>query len=109
MEVSKHFLGPQVDATFPRIAMGQFDDGNTLRPEEQKQGNDPEPDGDATVGGDGGEDIEIEDGDDKEENEVAAAENALQMRLRRSRSSRRRGSVHRDLIRAHAETPDAKG
>ena len=45
------------------------------------QGDDPEPDGDAAVGGDGGNDVEIEDSNYEEENEVAASEGADQVRL----------------------------
>ena len=36
MEIAKHFFGPQVDATFSGIAMGEFDHGDALRPEEQQ-------------------------------------------------------------------------
>jgi hypothetical protein len=33
-----------------------------LRPEEEDEGDDPEPDGYAAVGGDGGDYIQVEDG-----------------------------------------------
>jgi hypothetical protein len=47
-----------------------------LRPKKKNQGDDPEPDGDATVGGDGGDYVQIEDCDDKEQDEIAAPEGA---------------------------------
>ena len=63
--------------------MGEFDDGNALRPEEKKKRDDPEPDGDAAVGGDGGDYIQVEDGDHEEKDEIAASEGADQMGLSR--------------------------
>jgi hypothetical protein len=45
-----------------------------LRPEKKDERDDPEPDGGTTIGGDRWDDVEIENGDDKEENEVAASE-----------------------------------
>ena len=80
MEVAEDFLGPKVDAAFAGIAMGEFDDGDSLRPEEKDERDDPQPDGDAAVRGDGGNDVEIEYGDDEKKNEVETAENAAQMR-----------------------------
>jgi len=56
--------------------VGEFDDGDALGPEEEDEGDDPEPDGDAAVGGDGGDDVEVEDGYDEKEDEVAASEGA---------------------------------
>ena len=50
VEVAEDFLGPEVDAAFAGIAVGEFDDRDALGPEKKKQRNDPEPDGDATVG-----------------------------------------------------------
>src|SRR5579859_6454493 len=73
VEVAEDFLGPKIDAAFAGIAVGEFDNGDALRPEEEEQGDDPEPDGDAAVRGDAGDYIEIEDGDDEEKDEVAAA------------------------------------
>ena len=81
VEVSENLLGPEIDSTFARVAMSEFDDGDALRPEEKKKGNDPEPDGDAAVGGDGGDHVEVEDGDYKEEDEIAASEGADQVSL----------------------------
>ena len=81
VEVAEDFFGPEIDAAFAGIAMREFDDRDALRPEEEKKRDDPEPDGDAAVGGDGGNDVEIEDGDDEEQNEIAAAEGADQVRL----------------------------
>ena len=79
VEVAEDFLGPEIDAAFAGIAMGEFDDGDALRPEEEEQGDDPEPDGDAAVGGDGGHDVEVEDGDDEKQHQVASSEDALEV------------------------------
>ena len=62
VEVAEDFLGPQIDAAFSGIAMGQFDDGDALRPEEQEQRNDPQPDRDAAVGRNRRNHVQIEDG-----------------------------------------------
>ena len=83
VEVAEDFFGPEIDSAFAGIAMGEFDDGDALRPEEKKKGDDPEPDGDAAVGGDGGDDVEVENGDDEEEDEIAASEGADQVGLSR--------------------------
>ena len=81
VEVAEDFFGPEIDSTFAGIAVGKLDDGNALRPEEKKKGDDPEPDGDAAIGGDGGDDVEVEDGDYEKEDEIAASEGADQVRL----------------------------
>ena len=49
------------------------------RMEKKKKRNDPEPDGDATIRSDGRNNVEVEDGNDEEQNEVPAAEDALEM------------------------------
>jgi hypothetical protein len=61
--------------------MGEFDNGDALRPEKKNEGDDPQPDGDAAIGRDGWDDVEIENGHDEEKNEVAAPEGADQVRL----------------------------
>ena len=61
--------------------MGQLDHRDALRPEEQHQGDEPEPDGDATVSGDAGDYVEIEDGDYEQQHQVPAAEDALEVGL----------------------------
>src|SRR5579871_192089 len=81
VEIAENLLGPQIDATFARVAVSEFDDGDTLRPEEQKQGDDPEPNRNATVGGDRGNDVEIENGNHEEEHEIAASEGTDQVGL----------------------------
>ena len=63
----RYFFGPEVDSAFAGIAMREFDDGDALRPEEKKERDDPEPDCDAAVGRDGGDDVQVEDGDYEEE------------------------------------------
>jgi hypothetical protein len=42
-----------IDTTFARVAVRQFDHGNPLRPEEKEQRDDPQPNGDPTIGGNG--------------------------------------------------------
>src|SRR5947209_3676894 len=81
MEVSENFFGPQVDAAFSRIAMCQLDDRDSLRPEKQQQGNDPEPDRDAAVGRDGGHDVQIEDRDYEQQHQIPTPQNTFEMRL----------------------------
>jgi len=66
VEVAEDFFGPKVDTAFAGIAVREFDDGNALRPEEKDERDDPEPDGDAAVGGDRGNHVEIEDGYNEE-------------------------------------------
>ena len=61
--------------------MGEFDDRDALRPEEKDEGDDPEPDGDAAVGRDRGDYVQVEDGDDEEKDEIAATESADQVGL----------------------------
>jgi hypothetical protein len=60
--------------------VGQFDDGNALGPEKQDKRNKPEPDGDSAVGGDGWDDIQVENGDNEKQNEVHASQDAAQIR-----------------------------
>jgi len=62
--------------------VSEFDDGDALRPKEKQERDDPEPDGYATVGGDGGDDVEVEDGDYEKEHKISASEGADQVRLR---------------------------
>jgi hypothetical protein len=76
VEVAEDFFGPEIDAAFAGIAVGEFDDGDALGKEKKNERDEPEPDGDSAVGGDGGNDVEVEDGDDEEEDEVAASEGA---------------------------------
>ena len=85
MEIAEHLLGPQVDAALTGIAMGKFDDRDSLRPEEEKKRNNPQPDRYPAVRRNGRQYIEIEDGNDEEQNEVPAPQNALQTRRRASR------------------------
>ncbi|MFZ0144275.1 MAG: hypothetical protein WAL08_07945, partial [Candidatus Sulfotelmatobacter sp.] len=81
MKVAEDFFGPQINATFAGITVGKFDYSDALRKEEEHQGDDPEPDGDAAVGCDGGNYVQVEDGDDEEEDEIAASEGTDQVRL----------------------------
>ncbi len=42
---------------------------------------DPQPDGDSAVGGDGRDHVQVEDSDHEQQNQIGAAEDALEMRL----------------------------
>ncbi len=79
MKIAEDLFGPEIDAAFAGVTMSEFNDGDSLRPEKQQQGDDPEPDRDAAVGGDRRDNIEIEDGDDEKKNEVPTAEHAAKM------------------------------
>src|SRR5713226_5689989 len=81
VEVSEKSFCPQVNATLAGITMCQFDDGDTLRPEKQKQCQNPQPDGNGSIGGDGRNHIEVDHRHYEQQNQVPAAEHALQMRL----------------------------
>ena len=66
----------------PGWSVLELDDGDALRPEEKYERNDPKPDCDTAVCGDRWDDVEIEDGDDEQENEVGASEDTAEMRSR---------------------------
>src|SRR5713226_944212 len=65
VEVAEDLFGPEIDAALTRITVGQFDDGDALRPEKKQQGQEPKPDGNAAVGRDGRNHVEVDDRDDK--------------------------------------------
>src|SRR5262249_14960897 len=67
MEVTEDFLSPQIDSAFARIAMSQLDDGDSLGPKKEQERNDPEPYCHAAVGRNRGDDVEVENGDDKQQ------------------------------------------
>src|SRR5581483_8212260 len=52
VKVAENFFGPEINSAFAGIAMRQLNDGDSLRPKEKYQRDDPQPDGDASVGGD---------------------------------------------------------
>ena len=81
MEVAKHFLCPQIHAAFAGIAMRKFDHRDPLWPEKQKQRNQPQPDGYASVRRYAGDDVEIKYRHHKQQHQVTASEDALQVRL----------------------------
>src|SRR5579871_5737005 len=81
VKVPEDFFRPQIHTALAGITMGQLDNRDALRPEEEEERDDPEPDGDAAIGGDGRNDVQIEDGDDEEQNEIAASEGADQVGL----------------------------
>ena len=74
--MAEDLFRPEVDATFAGITVRQIDDSDALRTEKKKKRDDPEPDGDAAVGRDGGDNVEIKNRDYEEEDEVAASEGA---------------------------------
>jgi len=80
MEVAKDFLSPEVNAAFAGITVREFDDGDSLGPEKKEKGDAPEPDRHPAVGGNGWDHIQIENGDDEKQDEVPAAEHALETR-----------------------------
>src|SRR6266446_7008392 len=79
VEVAENFLRPKIDAAFSRVTMSELNHGNALRPEKKNQRDHPQPDRDAAVGGDRRNNIQVENGDDEEENEVSLAQNAAQV------------------------------
>jgi len=81
VEVAEDFFSPEIDAAFAGIAVGKLDNGNALRPEKQEEGDDPEPDGNASVRGDGGDYVQVKDSNDEKQDEIAASEGADQVRL----------------------------
>ena len=77
MEVSENFLRPEINSTFAGITMRQLDHRDPLRPEEQQQRNDPQPDGNSAVGGNRRNDVQIEDRYYEEQHQIAAPESAI--------------------------------
>src|SRR5450755_2286380 len=59
VEVAKDFLRPQIHSTLARISMRKFDHGNTLRPKEEQQRNQPEPNRDSAIRSDRGDNVQI--------------------------------------------------
>ena len=60
--------------------MRKLNHGDALRPEKKQKRNDPQPNRYATIGGDGRNDVEIENSNHEEQNEVPTAQYAAQMR-----------------------------
>src|ERR1700690_2648737 len=85
MEIAEHFLCPQIDATLSRITMGQLNHRNALRPEEQNDRNNPEPDGHAAVGRNARHDIEVEHGYNEQPDKIPAPQSAFQVASNRLR------------------------
>src|SRR5713226_8393924 len=65
VEVAEYPFRPKIYATLTRIAVRQLDDRDALRPEKKQQSQGPKPDGYATIGRDGRNHVEVDDGDDK--------------------------------------------
>ena len=81
VEVAEDFFGPEIHSAFTGITVCEFNYREALRPEEKKKRDDPKPNGDTTVGGDRGNDVEIEDRNYEQQYEIAASESTDQMRL----------------------------
>jgi hypothetical protein len=79
MKISEDFLGPEVNATFTGIAVSEFDDRNSLRPEKQNKGNNPKPNGDAAINGNRRNDIQIKNGYNEKQNEVHTPQDTPQV------------------------------
>jgi len=79
VEVAEDFFGPKIDSALSGIAVSEFDYGDALRPEKKNKRDEPEPHRDPTVGGYGGNYVQVEDCYYKQENQVAASEDALQV------------------------------
>src|SRR6266567_7735998 len=60
VEVSEDFLGPQINAAFSRIAMRQFNDRDSLRPKEEEERDNPQPNGYPAIRGNRWHNIQIE-------------------------------------------------
>jgi hypothetical protein len=61
--------------------MSKLDHGDSLRPKEQKQRDDPQPDCHAAVSRDRRNDVEVEDSHNKQQHEVAAPKSPDQVWL----------------------------
>jgi hypothetical protein len=80
MKVTEYFLRPQIDAAFTRVTVSQLNHRNPLRPEKKHQRNNPQPDGDAAIGRNARNHIQIENCNDEQRDEVPTAEGPLQVR-----------------------------
>ena len=60
VEITEDLLGPQVHAALVRVPVRQLDDGQPLRPEEEQQCEDPQPDRHGPAGGDRRHCVEIQ-------------------------------------------------
>ena len=60
--------------------MCQLDHGNSLRPKEKQEGNEPKPDGNAAIGGNRRDDVQIKNCDYKKKDEVPAPKNTFEVR-----------------------------
>ena len=81
MEIAEDFLCPQINPAFTGIAVRKFDDSDSLRPEEQQQRNNPQPNRNAAIGRDGRDYIQIEYCHHKQQHQIAASEDAFEVGL----------------------------
>ena len=80
MKISENFFRPEVYAALAWKAVRQLNHGDALRPEKEYERDDPQPDGYTAIGGDGGNDVQVEDGDNKKQNEVPPPQHAAEVR-----------------------------
>src|SRR5450432_219522 len=81
VKVAENFFGPKINAAFARITVREFNHRDTLRPEEKHEGNQPQPDGNAAISRNRRHHVQVEYRDHKQQYEVPAAQNPLQMGL----------------------------
>src|ERR1700677_124970 len=74
VKIAENLLGPEINAALARVAVRKLDDRDSLRPEEQHEGNQPEPNRDSAVRGDARNDVEVEYRNDEERDKVPASE-----------------------------------
>src|SRR6476620_6575738 len=73
VKIAEDFLCPEIDPAFTGIAVPKFDDSDSLRPKEQQQRNNPQPNRNAAIGRDAGDYIQIEYCHHKKQHEIAAS------------------------------------
>ena len=81
MEVTKDFLRPKIDTALSGITICKLNYRDTLRPKEEEKGAQPKPDCHPTIRCDAGNDVEIENCYDKQQHQVAASEDTLEVWL----------------------------
>ena len=80
VKIPEHLLGPKVKAAFPGEAMRQFDDRNALRPEEESERQQPEPDGGEPARRHHRDQIHVGDGHHAQPGEIPGSQDPPQMR-----------------------------
>ena len=81
MLFTKAALRPEIDATFTRPLLRQFGDCRALGPEETREGDEPEPEGDWARGGYRWDHVQVGYGYYEEQDQIAATEYAIKAGL----------------------------